>query len=337
MQDSRINYVVVGVFVTAMLAALIVALSVLSGRTGATDTYYTVYDNVTGLKYGTVVLYEGYQIGQVDTIEPMAGSAPPAGPATAPKTVMFKVIMKVRKGWHIPEDSVARAAVSGLLSAMTIDIRGGQSEKLIPPGGQIRGISASNFFATLSELSAQFGDLSNESLKPMLNSLNHLIGSIDRSVNDNLPAILKDVQSLVAALAKDAPAITASLRRSSEIVEKDLLRPENRDHIAATLANVETTTANIAKLSAELEETRKVIHNATVSIDKVVQANAGNIDESLRDLRYTLGTAARYVDDIAQNASATARNMAEFSHQIRDNPGLFLRGSPPPDESQRRK
>ena len=127
MQDSRINYVVVGAFVTGMIVALVVALSILSGRSGATDTYYTLYDNVTGIKYGTAVLYEGYQIGQVDTIEPTANSGVGAAPGTnaSAKGVLFKVVLKVKRGWRIPEDSVARAAASGILSAMTVDIRGG--------------------------------------------------------------------------------------------------------------------------------------------------------------------------------------------------------------------
>jgi phospholipid/cholesterol/gamma-HCH transport system substrate-binding protein len=135
-------------------------------------------------------------------------------------------------------------------------------------------------------------------------------------------------------LAKDAPEIAGSLKRASQILEKDLLKPENVRHIDASLANIEQTTENVARVSAELEQTRKVVHDATVAFDKLVKDNAGNIDESMRDLRYTLDTVSRNVDDIAENFAATARNMAEFSHQIRDNPGLILRGASPPDESK---
>ena len=63
MNGVKANYVTVGVFVLAMAAALIVSLAVLMGRTGATDDYYTVYRNVTGVKFGTQVLYtpHGYE------------------------------------------------------------------------------------------------------------------------------------------------------------------------------------------------------------------------------------------------------------------------------------
>src|ERR1700744_6203259 len=124
MQDSRINYVVVGAFVAAMLAALILVITFLAGRTGPSDTYYTVYGNVGGIKYGTIVFYEGYQIGHVESIEPIRQG----------NQVTFKVNMEVTRGWQIPTDSVARSQVAGLLSAVAIDIRGGKSAQMLPPG-----------------------------------------------------------------------------------------------------------------------------------------------------------------------------------------------------------
>jgi len=327
MQDSRINYVVVGAFVSAMLAAFVVVISLLAGRTGATDKYYTVYDNVTGLKYGTAVLYEGYQIGQVASIEPQATD----------KAVLFKVNIEVKRGWRIPDDSLARATVSGLLSAMTIDIRGGHSAQLIPPGGQIKGISATNFFATLSELSSEFGDLSAQSLKPMLGNLNRLIVDFDNATRENLPGIIKDAHTITAALAHDAPEITASVRRSLSIIETDMLKPQNRQHVDAVLANADKASADIANLTAQLDETRRSINQATATINKVIQNNAGNVDEAMRDLRYTLGTAARYVDDIAQNADETSRNLAEFSRSLRENPGVVFSSRAPADQAKNKK
>ena len=44
MRNNKINYLVVGGFVIAMMAGLAAALALLTGRTGATDEYYTVYE-----------------------------------------------------------------------------------------------------------------------------------------------------------------------------------------------------------------------------------------------------------------------------------------------------
>ena len=100
MKNDSINYVLVGTFVVAMVAALLFAIALLTGRTGATDTYYTRYDDATGLKYGSEVLYMGFPVGQVEKIEPVVEGG----------KVLFElelsVTEKLRK-WSVPADSVA--------------------------------------------------------------------------------------------------------------------------------------------------------------------------------------------------------------------------------------
>ena len=49
MTAFKVNLTVVGVFVVAALATLIVSLALLAGRTGPTDTDYTEFGNVAGL------------------------------------------------------------------------------------------------------------------------------------------------------------------------------------------------------------------------------------------------------------------------------------------------
>lgn len=310
MQDSRINYVVVGGFVAIMAAAFVVVISMLAGRTGATDDYYTVYDNVSGLKFGSLVFYEGYGIGQVESIEAVQRNGETA----------FRVNLEVEEGWQIPEDSVASATVSGLLSAMAIDIRGGDSSTLLKPGSELTGVPPTNFFAALSDVGAEFGDLSVTSIRPLLDNLNLYVKQMGETTMAHLPGILENVETLSAALSEDIPAITESLRVTTELLETDLLRPENRENVAAALANLEVVSSNL---------------NETLQrVDQLVDDNAGNVDESLRNLRYTLDTVSRYVDDIAHNTDATLRNLAEFSRAIRENPGLFITGSAPEDRSQ---
>lgn len=306
MQDSRINYVVVGAFVTAMLVAFVAIISVIAGSSGDTDEYYTVYDNVGGVKMGTLVFYEGYQVGQVEKVTPMGEGA----------QVRFKVVMAVQEGWKIPEDSVARAQVSGLLSAIAIDIRGGKSTTILKPGAEIDGVEGTNIFATLADISSEFSDLSANSIKPLVASLNKYVNEFGSTTMQYLPALMANLESL-----------SGSLERTSGIVEKDLLKPENREQFDAILANLTT-------VSSDLKETSALLNKSITNINTVVESNSGNVDEAMRNLRYTLDTFSRYVDDIAQNVDSTARNMSEFSRSIRANPGLLLGGSAPPDPPQ---
>ncbi|MSO97255.1 MAG: MCE family protein [Rhodospirillaceae bacterium] len=324
MQDSRMNYVVVGSFVAVVLAMFLVVVSILAGRTAATDDYYTLYDNVNGLKFGTQVLYEGYQIGQVESIEPKFDG----------QTVSFRVNFAVKEGWKIPEDSVARASVGSLLSALTIDIDGGKSATALKPGALVNGASASNFFAALSEIGSEFGEISADSIKPLLASLNAYIRDLDKMTQDNVPAILGNLNKISEELARDVPAISSSLKRTSQSVETGILKPENVQRIDAIIANLDKTSANLAGISGDLGETRELLVASMQNINRVVQDNAGNVDESFRSLRYTLDTIARYIDDISHNTEATTRNLAEFSRAIRENPGLLVSGSPQSDQAK---
>ena len=324
MQDNRINYVVVGSFVAAVLAVFIVVVSMLAGRSGATDSYYTIYNNVSGLKFGTQVLYEGYQIGQVESIEPnLEGS-----------DVSFRVNFVVKEGWKIPNDSVARASSGGLLSALTIDISGGHSKTLLKPGSLVKGDPPSNFFSALSSIGSQFGEISAESIKPLLGNLNAYIRNLDKLTMENVPEILENLNKISKDLSRDLPKITSSLARTSQAVETGVLKPENLERIDTILVNLDKTSNNLAGLSNDLGQTRDLLTASMKSINQVVTDNAGNVDESVRDLRYTLDTIARYIDDISQNAEVTTRNMAEFSRAIRENPGLLVSGSPQADQAK---
>ena len=63
MRDDQRNYILVGVFVIAMVAGLVLWIAMISGRTGATDAYTIRYDGVLGLAAGTQIYFDGYPIG----------------------------------------------------------------------------------------------------------------------------------------------------------------------------------------------------------------------------------------------------------------------------------
>ena len=90
----------------------------------------------------------------------------------------------------------------------------------------------------------------------------------------------------------------------------------------------------MAGLTADLGKTRELLMASMQSINRVVESNAGNVDESVRNLRYTLDAISRSINDITMNTEMTTRNMAEFSRAIRENPGLLISGAPQSDQSK---
>jgi len=311
MKASRINYFAVGLFVIASIVGLVVAIAVLSGRTGATDPYYAIYRNVTGVKFGTQVMYEGYPIGQVETVTPV----PEVGRMT------FRVDFAVRQGWRIPEDSVATIAAPGLLAAITISIQAGKSETALKPGGQVKSQESANIMAVVSSVAGDLGQLAEQSVKPLLANLNKVATEVlailekdGKGLVRNAAAMIEDINTRVPIIAGNIQDFTDRMKKNSEEISA-LLSPENREKLERTIASLD---------------------KAAQDLDQLAALSRGVVADNRADVRYVIESVARHVDSINQNLDGAARNMFEFSRQIRQNPGLLMGGTPPKDTAPAR-
>ena len=115
-------------FLSAFLL-LLVGLALITGRSGVSTDYIVHYRNVTGLRYGAPVFYEGYRIGEVSEVEPQRGAS----------GTRYQVTLSVRRDWTIPDDSVASLQSSGLLADMSVGIKEGSSRTMLAPGAEIKG------------------------------------------------------------------------------------------------------------------------------------------------------------------------------------------------------
>ena len=322
MRDSRVDYVLVGGFVLAMLTALVVAIAFISGRTGRTDSYFAVYDNVAGVKYGTKVLYEGFTIGQVEDIRPQRDGG----------KVQFRMRLAVTSGWQIPDDSVARIAASGLLSAVAIDIKGGTSNLLLKPGSTLKSQSGGNLFAAMADIASEVTSLSQSGLRPLIETLNRTIAAFGPVIEQRAPQLLDNLVTLSADLAVKGPRITTNVEEMTDGMNR-LVGPENSRKIGDTLTNAERAAANLADLTGSLQSSKSKVDALLTSLDKTVVSNNETINQSLKDLRYSLQAVARNIDSVTYNLEGTARNLHEFSREIRQNPGLLLGGTAPGRET----
>jgi len=279
MRDDQRNYVIVGVFVIAMVTGLVLWIALLSGRTGATDAYYIRYDDVLGLAAGTQIYYDGYPVGLIESIEPDVDGG----------ERFFRLDVSIRKGWKIPEDSRAEITASGLLSAVVINIQGGESTTALEPGDQIPSVEAANLLAVMTEAAAGFSEFLLDTLKP----------EMERIVSD--------------------------LRKTMDQVNV-LLSDQNTTRVARILANLESVSGEIQGMTDGLEGTRRQLDEVLGQVRTLIVENEDEISHSVTDLHESLEAVARRADAIAHNLEVTLRNMNEFSQQIRENPGVILRG-----------
>lgn len=289
MKDPQRNYVVAGGFVLAMLIGLVLVLRTISGRSGAIDEYYATFDNVTGVLTGTKVLYEGYDIGQVEEIQPEE-------PGTGRR---FRLRLSVKRGWQIPKDSTARIIAPGMLAAFTVDLHAGTDPEALAPGSVIGGTSGNNLVEALSTMSLAINDLAEKDLRPLL-----------QKIGTDAPGILENVNRLSDELLKAARGIN------------DVLDPDNRARVTNILQNLDTTSDAAKRLAAEV---RVVLGK----VDGLVTDNQGRVDQAMAALAYNLQAVANRIDAIVDNMDGMSRNLSEFTGQIRENPGVLIRGRAP--------
>ncbi len=329
MKNIKANYFIVGSFVLVVLVGVVVAVAMLTGRTGATDDYYAVYDNVTGIEFGTRVLYEGYPVGQVEQISP----------TRVDSRLRFRVDMSIVEGWKIPQDSVAEIASSGLLAAVSINIRSGIETQTVQPGNQIPSAESGNVLAAMSDLAKDISKLAETDIKPLLANISRTVGGFGDLLDAKGAALIEDFRLVMADVSERMPeivdninAFSKKLNDSATKVSK-VLDEDNLEAIDKILADLQLGAGNVAKLSVELDRTRASLDQLLGNFGTIISDNRLDVDRSIIDLRHTVETVARHINAINQNLEGTSRNMYEFSRQLRQNPGLLLGGKPPVDRA----
>jgi len=302
MRDSRKNYIIVGAFLLVMLVALLSWLVMLSGRSGTTDAYYVEFENVMGLSEGAPILFDGYPVGLIEEITFTRNH----------NHIVYRLTVSIRKGWEIPMDSQAVITRSGFLSPVVIDLQGGRSMQMLAPGDRISSLETTNFLTAMSSMASQFGELTDTSIKPLLDNLIKGTNSLDSLFNE-VPGIVEGIKKLTVQTNTTMDRLNTLLNRS-------------QGHVDSILGDIETASGNISRLTVDLAKTRKQLDVLLISMNGLVSDNRKDLDRSIADLHHTFEVVASHVREIALNVEATTRNLNEFTAQIRRDPGVIIRG-----------
>jgi phospholipid/cholesterol/gamma-HCH transport system substrate-binding protein len=302
MKRDSVNYVLVGAAVLAAGVLLLVALAMITGRGGATTAYFTHYRNVTGLRYGAPVFYQGYRIGQVGAIVPERDS----------QGTRYKIELDVRRDWPIPKDSIARLTATGLLADVAVGIGEGKDRAMATPGSELAGAENADIFSAMNELAGQITQLTRSQISPLIQTLSKRVDSITGAIDKGTPDIVEQSRKLLTQLN----SASASLN--------DVLKPDNRAALGAILANTQ-------QMTAQLHDTQQKLDDALGQLDGIARENRPGIRDAVADLRAVLEALSGRIDSISQHLQTASRNFDEFSREVRKNPNRILI-SPKPDK-----
>jgi phospholipid/cholesterol/gamma-HCH transport system substrate-binding protein len=302
MKEANRNYIAVGAFVLSMVAAVVLWFAALSGLAVSTDRYYILWDNVMGLKPGTQILFEGYQIGLIEKIE-RSPEADSGGPN-------YRVEIEVEKGWPIPVSAAAETTAPSFLAALVVNIDAGDSDAILEPGSVIRSKEQGDLLSAAGDAMSKISEVL-EFVKPRIEEITNSVSSL---LND-----------------ENAQQIQSMLETMNDRV-KDLLSAENAEHVGLILTNLSNVSQDMSNLTNGLQTTKTQVDDILGTIDGLIDSNSGDVGQSLAELHASLEAVSRHIDAIASNLEDTTRNAKEFSEQIRKDPSVLLRGRDAADD-----
>ena len=306
-RHSRAEQVWVGLFVLIAIGLLVAAVLAISGAFGSGDI---------PLEPGATVRFGGMKAGSVQAVR------------IDPKdSTRIEVDFTVARDIPLKTDSVAKITSLGPLGDNYVELGTGtpQAPKA-PPGSTIRSAPTFNF-NDLGEMIAGLEPMVQQTLEKLNQRLDELQVTVARA-ND----LLSD---------KNRANISASLGTVNSMLAED------RPKVSATLDNVQSASAQLKPLLADLKKTMAQADDALDHINTVVLENRKDLRQSVKELRQTLLTASAVMDQLNQtldynsdnidailaNVRVATQKLKELSRKLERRPYTLIRA----DRSRERK
>ncbi|MEU1721133.1 MlaD family protein [Nonomuraea sp. NPDC005692] len=260
--------------------SLIVLITIQIARVGTDGGYRLVaaFDDVSGLTEGDQVKIAGAPVGQVESIEVVAGRA--------------EVTMEVRDEVRLPTDTEAAVRWRNAIGQRVVYLLPGTAPGRLPPGSRIVRTSS---VVDIGELVGDLGPLT-RSLDP--EQINQLLTAAARSLkgNDrNIPRLLDNVDAVTGTLAERRTTIEKLLKDYATVTGV----------VARRDRQIERLVDDLVTLSEAFAGNRKLVDDALVELsatfhtsDEVIGKNAGELGRVVENLSGLTGGIRRHVREI---------------------------------------
>jgi len=293
----------VGLFVTAAMAALVVATLWLTGKHGSEPTVgYSMFfeRDVSGLMLGGPVFYMGVNVGAVTAMEII-----PADPAAADHPTRVRVDARVVKSAPVNAGTYASLALQGITGVAVIKLNGepgphGSMKTDKNSGYLVIAVRDTGFSALLAKAPTIV-----DKLDSVLVQINQILGDENREF---VSGILGDISTISSALAEREATISElpdMLARVLEELDRSLaqigeMAGDLRPGLSSTVLNLEQASSSLAEMTALLEAW--VVANDS-DIDAFMGDGLGQIPELVSDARRSLREIEKLIKDLRENPS----------------------------------
>ncbi|WP_018338548.1 MlaD family protein [Butyricimonas synergistica] len=272
--------------------------------------FYGVYNSVEGLKVSSGVVYRGYQVGQVISIQ-----------FTGERYDKVLVKFSVNKGLELPSNSLAMIQSADLMGSKVIDLIPGDSPVFAVSGdtltskteqGLMEQVSrqmlplkqkAERLLGSLDSVMVIVQGVFNEETKK---NLNNSFASIDRTLRNiegasgNLDTLMQTESARVSEILRNINSITANLSDNNEEISNIL--------------------GNFSSISDSLRQAN--LHQMLTSVDNIL----GRVDSIFAKINKGEGTIGALVNDndLYYNLNQVSENLNRLLVEFRYNPRRFI-------------
>ena len=274
------------------------------------STFYGVYDSVEGLKVSSGVIYRGYQVGQVISIQ-----------FTGERFDRVLVKFSVDKGLELPSNTLAMIPSADLMGSKGVALVPGDSHVFAVSGDTLRsqverGLmeqvsqqmlplkqKAERLLGSLDSVMLIVQGLFNEETKK---NLSNSFGSIDRTLRNlegasgNLDTLIQGESARISSILQDVNSITGNLRN-------------NNEEISNILGNVSAISDSLRQAS---------LHQTLMSLDYIL-ATTDSIMNKINRGEGTIG-ALLNDNDLYYNLNQVSENLNRLLVEFRYNPKRFI-------------
>ncbi len=306
--EPKVNYIVVGAFVTLLGAIVLVGILWL-GKTdfrGIFDRYEAyMRDSVAGLSINSTVKYRGVDVGRVKDI-----ALNPNNPEEV------KLTLDIKRGTPIKTDTIAVLEEQGLTGLATINLAGGSREA--PPLQALEGEAFPVIKTGPSPLLFRFDEaihrlLSDQGLTSLLANLEQVAkgvtSALDEENREALKRTLKDLSDIVHSFAAHRAQVEQSLTgaaRSADNLAK--MTASLNEQVPVLLARINKSAAALNAITEELVQTSKAVRGVVnESKPELEQFSRQTLPETgllITELRQLTSTLTRVAQDLEREPNS---------------------------------
>jgi len=297
--ETKVNYVVVGIFTLLLSVAMVAGILWLSAGkqyNKAYDTYLAyMHESVSGLNLNAPVKYRGVEVGQVRLI-----SLDKSNPE------QVRLEFAIERGTPIKEDTIAVLKVQGLTGIAYVELSGNSSQSpLLEP--------------------------TRHPPYPVIRTGPSLMGRLDTALTGLLTSLNKTTENLNALLNEEnRNSLKQTLADISTLTGTLAARKADLDK---TVTNASRSMENVAKVSDKLPALIEQIARSTKAVEKMAK-DTSRASTSVRKTFDGVGPEAkRFADEGLPEMERLVVEMRELTtslqrvtEQIEHDPSILLRG-----------